>query len=85
MTRGILAAIEDLEKANANLQPELLTVEHARELMAAYARAQKLVAFGVAALSRKLQDAEVARLTGSSLGKAKEIAATGKVSKAQKK
>ncbi len=79
MTSGILAAIDDLEKANANLQPELLTVERARELMAAYARVQKLGAFGVAALSRRLQEAEVARLTGSSLGKAKEIATTGKV------
>ena len=78
MTTGILAAIEDLEKENANLQPELLSVGRARELMAAYARAEKLVAFGVAALSRKLQDTEVARLTGSSIGKAKGVVATGR-------
>lgn len=78
MSIGILAAIEDLEKENANLQPELLSVERARELMAAYARAEKLVAFGLAALSRKLQETEVARLTGSSLGKAKGVVATGR-------
>ena len=78
MSTGVAAAIEDLEKENANLQPELLTVERARELMTAYARAEKLVAFGLAALSRKLQEAEVARLTGSSIGKAKAVVATGR-------
>lgn len=79
MTTGILAAIENLEKENANLQPELLTTERARELMAAYARAEKLVAFGISALSRKLDHVEVARLTGSSIGKAKTVVATGAV------
>lgn len=78
MTTGILVAIEHLAQENADLQPELLTVERARELMAAYSRAEKLVAFGLAGLSRKLQDAEVARLTGSSMGKAKGVVATGK-------
>lgn len=76
MQAGILAAIEGLEKENANLQPELLTAEHARELMAAYARAEKLVSFGIAVLSRKVQERDVARLTGSSTGKAKSVAAT---------
>jgi hypothetical protein len=70
-------AVELLEKSNANLQPELLTSERARELMAAYARAEKLVAFGVAALARKLDHREVARLTGSSIGKARNVVATG--------
>lgn len=45
MGTGIAAAIEGLEKENANLQPELLSAEQARELMAAYARAEKLVSF----------------------------------------
>ncbi|MGH2826598.1 MAG: HNH endonuclease [Actinomycetota bacterium] len=79
METGILAAIEGLEKENAGLQPELLTTAHARELMANYARAEKLVAFGLAALSRKLADSEVAQLTGSSMGKARNVVATGKV------
>jgi len=79
MTAGILAAIADLEKENANLQPELLTTERARELMAAYARAEKLVAFGIAALSRKLDHAEVARFRGSSVGKARDVVATGAI------
>ena len=79
METGILTAIEGLEKENAGLQPELMTAAHARELMANYARAEKLVAFGVAALSRKLADSEVAQLTGSSIAKARNVVATGKV------
>ena len=73
-------AVELLEKSNAALQPELLPVEAARRLIAAYARAEKLAAFGVAALSRKVDDASaVARVTGTSVGKAKAVVATGKV------
>jgi len=80
MGAGILAAIAELEKENANLQPELLTAERARELMTAYARAGKLVSFGIAALSRKLDDSsELARLTGSSVGRAKNVVTTGAV------
>ena len=60
-------AIELLEKSNAELEPELMTARAARDLMAAYARAEKLAAFGVAALARKVCDASVvARATGSS-------------------
>lgn len=73
-------ATELLEKANASLEPELLTAETARELLAAYARAERLAAYGVAALSRKLDDAStLARATGTSLGKAKAVVATGKI------
>ncbi len=73
-------AIELLEKANANLEPELLSAATARELLEAYARAQRLAAFGVATLARKLDDAsELARTTGTSMGKAKDTVATGKV------
>jgi len=80
MGTGILEAIEALEKENANLQPELVTAERARELLSAHARAEKLVSFGIAALSRKLDDsAELARLTGSSVAKAKNVVATAKV------
>ncbi len=48
--------------------------------MTAYARAGKLVSFGIAALSRKLDDSsELARLTGSSVGRAKNVVTTGTV------
>jgi hypothetical protein len=81
MESGVLdQAAELLEKANAELQPELLTAPIARQLLAAYARAERLAAFGVAALARKLDDAsELARATGTSVGNAKAVVATGKV------
>ena len=73
-------AIELLEKANADLEPELMTVTQAKERLATYARAQRLVAYGVAALARRVDDAgEVARATGTSMGRAKDTVATGKV------
>jgi hypothetical protein len=73
-------AIKLLEKANANLEPELLSLAAARELLEAYARTQRLAAFGIAALARKLDEASsLAQVTGTSVGKAKETIATGKV------
>lgn len=73
-------AIELLEKANAELEPELLDSASARAAIAAYARAEKLATFGVAALSRKVTDtAEVAQITGSPIGKAKAVVQTGAV------
>ncbi|MDQ3984913.1 MAG: HNH endonuclease [Actinomycetota bacterium] len=73
-------ATELLEKANAKLEPELLTAPDARKLLAAYARAEKLAAFGVAALARKLDNASaLARVTGTSVGKAKAVVDTARV------
>ncbi|HEY7874867.1 MAG TPA: HNH endonuclease [Actinomycetota bacterium] len=73
-------AIELLEKSNADLEPELLTADDARRLLASYARAEKLAAFGIAALARKIRDsATVARATGSSIGKAEAVVRTGEV------
>jgi hypothetical protein len=73
-------AIELLEKANADLEPELLPTPLARRLLASYARARRLVDFGIADLSRKVDDAsEVAKVTGISMGHAKAVVATGKV------
>ena len=43
-------AIALLEMANANLEPELLEASAARRLLSAYARVEKLGAFGVAAI-----------------------------------
>ena len=65
-------AITLLEKANANLEPDLMSRPLARRLLEAYSRVVKLGSFGVAALAPKLEDApEVARVTGTSVGKAK--------------
>jgi hypothetical protein len=73
-------AVELLEKANADLEPELLSAPAARKLLEAYDWAQRLATFGVATLARKLDDAlELARATGTSVGKAKDTIATGKV------
>jgi hypothetical protein len=73
-------AIELLEKANADLEPELVSAPHAHSLLAAYTRAQRLAAFGVAALARKIDDAtQIAHVTGTSMGAAKETVATSKV------
>ncbi|MGH2826713.1 MAG: HNH endonuclease [Actinomycetota bacterium] len=73
-------AVAQLEKANANLEPELLSLAVARQQLKTYARVQRLAAFGVAALARRIDDAsEIAQATGSSTGKAKDTIATGKV------
>jgi hypothetical protein len=61
-------AIELLEKANADLEPELLSRSAARRLLDAYARAQRLAAFGVAALARKVDDATELRPGDRDLG-----------------
>ena len=72
-------AIELLEKANADLEPELVSVPEARALLDAYTRAQRLAAFGVAALAGVVDEASsLARATGTSIGKAKETIATSK-------
>ncbi|MGH2820442.1 MAG: HNH endonuclease signature motif containing protein [Actinomycetota bacterium] len=80
MEPGILdEATALLEKANANLEPELLSAEAARELLAAYARAEKLASYGRARLAGRIDDAtEVARVTGTSVGRARDAIDTGK-------
>ena len=71
-------ALASLEKANSELEPELLTAEAARELLESYARAGKLVAYGEAVLARRIDNAAaVARVTGTSMGAAKRTAETG--------
>ncbi|HEX2258725.1 MAG TPA: HNH endonuclease signature motif containing protein [Actinomycetota bacterium] len=73
-------AIELLEKANEDLQPELLPAPGAHRLLTSYARARRLADFGIACLSRKLDDpSALARVTGTSIGQAKAVVATGKV------
>jgi hypothetical protein len=54
-----------------------LSAPVARKLLEAYARAETLAAFGVAALARKVDDAsELAQVTGTSMGKAKAVVST---------
>jgi hypothetical protein len=82
MTTMQLDVLDDaaklIERANADLQPELLSDDAARAVRARYARLEKLVAFGVAAVARKVGDAsEVARAIGTSLGKARATVETG--------
>lgn len=73
-------AVELLEKANADLQPELLGSSDARRLLDLYSRVEKLGAFGKVTLARKVDDAaEIARIAGTSIGKAKDTVATAKV------
>ncbi len=72
-------AVASLEKANADLEPELLGPSAVREQLALYARAEKLAAFGKTMLARRLDDAQaVARVIGTSVGKAKSVVETGK-------
>jgi hypothetical protein len=68
-----------LDKANANLEPELLSTAAAREALAGYARIKKLAAYGETVLARKVDDAhELARVTGTSIGRAKETVDTAR-------
>ena len=55
--RAIDEAITWLEKANADLEPELLGASATRDMLAAYARAEKLVSFGKAVLAQRLDNA----------------------------
>ena len=73
-------AVTWLEKANADLEPELLSAHDARALLTLYARAEKLAAFGKTTLSRKLDDAaELARVSGTSMGKARTTVETARI------
>jgi hypothetical protein len=79
MTRYAELGIEMFEKANADLEPGLMTQAEIELAFAAYARAERLVAYGKAMLARRMDEAKVARVSGTSLGKAKAVVATGKV------
>src|SRR5919106_3506808 len=50
-------AIESLEKCNADLEPELMSAEMAREALTRYAKIKKLGSYGETLLSRKVDDA----------------------------
>ena len=68
-TTQIHDVVEGLDKANANLEPELLPAESARLLLDEYARVEKLAAYGRTLLAARIDDAAaVARATGTSMG-----------------
>src|ERR687892_1596443 len=77
-TTQIHDVVEGLDKANANLEPELLPAESARRLLDEYARAEKLAAYGRTLLAARIDDTSaVARATGTSMGHAKKTLETG--------
>ena len=62
--------IDLLEKVNAGIRPQALDGDLARDGMARYARIEKLASFGLTAMAGKVErPAEVARATGTSLGR----------------
>jgi hypothetical protein len=81
--RSLDRAIELLEKANADLEPDLLDSSGARAVLARYARARRLVDYGVTAVARKVGDpATVSRATGTPMGQAKATIELGQDLKA---
>jgi HNH endonuclease len=74
----IREAVKWLEKSNADLEPELLSADAARALLDDYARAEKLASFGKTVLAQRIADAaQVARATGTSMGKARAAVDAG--------
>jgi hypothetical protein len=72
-------AIRSLEKGNADLQPEILGAEGARKLLELCARGEKLFAYAKATVAAHAGEAEeVARVSGTSVGKAKQVVETAK-------
>ena len=80
MERGVLGeAVALLERANSLLAPMACTTREAKALLAAYTKAEKLVAYGKATLSARLGDAaETARLSGTSIGRARQTINAGR-------
>lgn len=73
------AGIALIEKANANLDPDLVNAADARRAFAAYAHLKNLASYGESAFARRIDDAEeLARTSGTSVGKAKRIVETAK-------
>ncbi|MGI8774198.1 MAG: hypothetical protein ACR2KQ_04160 [Actinomycetota bacterium] len=71
-------AVELVEKANAGLEPALLSVAGAKAELERYVRLRRMADFGIAALAARIDDAEaLAKTAGTSLGQAKDTIATG--------
>ncbi|MFP5298333.1 MAG: HNH endonuclease [Actinomycetota bacterium] len=73
-------AIRALGEANDSLEPERLSVADARVLIDLYASVQRRAAFGLARLAARVDDTEqLAKSAGTSVARARETVATGKV------
>lgn len=71
-------AIELIEKQNAELEPDLLDPSRSRMVLERYARARRLIDFGLAAVACTVDDpGVVSRATGTPLGQAKATIALG--------
>jgi HNH endonuclease len=77
-TTGLDEVIEVLEKINADLEPDLLSVPQAKTRLREYTRARRLIDYGITMLARRVDDVpDVARITGTSVGRARDTVATG--------
>jgi hypothetical protein len=69
-----------LEEANSALAATVTPRAETEQLLAWYARAERLAAYGTAALSARLGDAsELARVAGTSVGRARRVIETARV------
>ena len=72
-------AAQLMQRSNSGLSPETMMSADARELLATYTKVQRLAAFGITALTRKLRNAEdVAAVTGTSVGQARATMETAR-------
>jgi hypothetical protein len=73
-------AIRLVDQANAGLSAAVLSRADAELMLARYARAEKAIAYGMAALAARVGDAAgLARVAGTSVGRARQTIATGRV------
>ena len=75
-------ALTSLQKARASLEPELLSIADARDALATSAMAKNVIASIESELIGRVDDAQtVARITGTSVGKAKIVTETARALK----
>jgi hypothetical protein len=79
LVNEIRDAIGALARANAHLCPAALTADERRAILAAYVRAQRLAAYGVAAPAEDVDAVGLARTTGTSVSEARATVETAKV------
>lgn len=78
--KALVDAVGVIKKTAADLEPELLQMSDARNLLSLLIEGQRAIEYAVTSLTRKISDPhEVAKVTGTSLGKAKAVVATGQV------
>jgi hypothetical protein len=76
---ALTEALRLLRLANTALAAEVWSSSEVRHRLACYVEAKKLAAFGEATLAARVGDADgLARLSGSSVGRARETIDTGR-------